>query len=99
MESISPPLISTKPKDIELQEAKDFTINFNKDTFQVKIGKDTEKKYIIIKISKTSELVDVFYENKFNFDELVNLDKKFRAYDELEEIYSVFLFLRKKRLK
>ena len=91
MEDIPPPLTTMKAKNLELLEAKDFTLNFNKDIFQVKIGKDIEKKYIIIKISKISELVDVFYENKFNFDELVKFDKTFRAYDELDEIYFILV--------
>ena len=78
-------------EESKLEDEKEFQLTKDKDIFEVKIGKEIEKKNIIIKASKISKIVDVFYENKFSFDELIKLDKTFRAYDELEEIFIVLI--------
>ena len=49
------------------------------------------KTNIIFQILKISELNDRIYENKFAFDDLLKQDKAFKAYDELNEIYEIFL--------
>ena len=78
-------------EESKLEDEKEFQLAKDKDIFEVKIGKEIEKKNIIIKASKISKIVDVFYENKFSFDELIKLDKTFKVYDELEEIFIVLI--------
>jgi hypothetical protein len=75
----------------EMQDSKEYKINSEKDTFQVKIGKNKLKNKIIFRALKTNELVENFYEHNFSFEEIVQLDKTFRAYDELDEIFLILL--------
>ena len=57
------------------------------------------KKKIIIHISKINELVDIFYENEFTFDDLLKLDKTFRICDELDEIFkNIITFFNEKKV-
>ena len=91
MEDIPQAITPKEEKDMKLIEEKEFQLNFNEDIFILKIGENMSKKNIIMKISNTTKLVDIFYEHYFDFDELVKLDKTFRLYDELEEIFSTLI--------
>jgi len=88
MEDIPQAITPKEEKDMKLIEEKEFQLNFNEDIFILKIGENMSKKNIIMKISNTTKLEDIFYEHYFDFDELVKLDRTFRSYDELEEIFS-----------
>ena len=88
MEDIPQAITPKEEKDMKLIEEKEFQLNFNEDIFILKIGENMSKKNIIMKISNTTKLEDIFYEHYFDFDELVKLDKTFRSCDELEEIFS-----------
>ena len=58
------------------------------------------KKKIIIHISKINELVDIFYENEFTFDDRLKLDKSLRICDELDEIVrNILTFFSEKNVK
>ena len=91
MENISEAITAKEGKELEMKDFKEFKLSSEKDTFQIKIGKNLSKNTIIFHALKLNELVENFYENGFTFDELVKLDKTFRAYDELEEIFLIFL--------
>jgi len=91
MEDIPQAMTPKEEKDMKLIEEKEFQLNFNEDIFILKIGENMSKKNIIMKISNTTKLVDIFYEHYFDFDELVKLDRTFRLYDELEEIFSTLI--------
>ena len=91
MENISEAITAKEGKELEMKDFKEFKLSSEKDTFQIKIGKNLSKNKIIFHALKLNELVENFYENGFTFDELVKLDKTFRAYDELEEIFLIFL--------
>ena len=82
------------PKEIKesvMKDSKDYKINSEKDLFQVKIGKNESNNKIIFRVLKLNEIIENFYEQGFSFDELVKLDKTFRAYDEFEEIFQIIL--------
>lgn len=36
-------------------------------------------------------MIAITYERMFSFNEIVNIDKTFRIYDELDEVYSVLI--------
>ena len=91
MEDIPQAITPKEEKDMKLIEEKEFQLNFNEDIFILKIGENMSKKNIIMKISNTTKLEDIFYEHYFDFDELVKLDRTFRLYDELEEIFSTLI--------
>ena len=82
------------PKEVKesvMKDSKDYKINSEKDLFEVKIGKNESNNKIIFRALKLNELIENFYEQGFSFDELVKLDRTFRAYDELEEIFQIIL--------
>ena len=91
MEDIPQAITPKEEKDMKLIEEKEFQLKFNEDIFILKIGENMSKKNIIMKISNTTKFEDIFYEHYFDFDELVKLDKTFRLYDELEEIFSTLI--------
>jgi len=91
MEDIPGAITAKEGKELAMKDFKEFKLNSEKDTFQIKIGKNESKNKIIFHALKLNELVQNFYENSFTFDELVQLDKTFRAYDELEEIFLIIL--------
>ena len=99
MENISEAITAKEGKELEMKDFKEFKLSSEKDTFQIKIGKNLSKNTIIFHALKLNELVENFYENGFTFDELVKLDKTFRAYDELEEIFLILqIFSKNKKL-
>ena len=92
--------IKLEEQQLNIIDEKEYKLNTIEDSFQIKIAKNGSKNKIIIKISKINKLTDFYYENIFNFDELLNLDKMFRAYDELEEIFGVLIsFFEEKKVK
>ena len=91
MEDIPGAITAREGKELKMKDFKDFKLSSEKDTFQIKVGKNESKNKIIFHALKLIELVENFYENSFTFDELVKLDKTFRAYDELEEIFLIIL--------
>jgi len=91
MENISEAMTLKEEKEMEIKDAKAYKLNVNKDVFELKIAKSRSKTNIIIQISKISELINSFYENAFTFEDLLKLDKTFRACDDLNEIYEIFL--------
>ena len=88
----APRVLTTKEgKELQLKEAKEFDIIIEKDTFHLKVAKIKDKNSIIIYATKINQLSDFFYESILSFDDFVKLDKIFRAYDELDEIFSIIV--------
>lgn len=83
MENIPEAITAKEGKDLEIKDSKQFELTLEKDKFQIEIGKINNKKNIIIKASTISGVTDIFFENLFNLEDLVKLDKTFRAYDEI----------------
>ncbi len=90
MDNIPEAITAKEGKEIELLEGKEYSINSEKDSFQVKIAKNKDQNKIFIKLSKLNELIDIFYETTLTLEEMMKLDKMFRAYDDLEELYESF---------
>jgi len=78
MECVPESITPKEEKKLKLVDAMEYKLDADKDIFQVKVGKNEKKNKIIIHISKINELVDIFYENEFTFDDLLKLDKTFR---------------------
>ena len=98
MENIPGAITAKEGKELELKNAKEYKLNFDKDIFQVNLAKNESENKIIIHSMKISGIVDIFYESEFTFDDLLKLDKTFRACDELDEFLKFWsIFLTKKK--
>ena len=75
---------------LEMVDTLDYELNGEKDIFQVKVVQN-EKNKIIVHISKTTEITDIFYENDFTFKDMLKLDKAFRIFDKLDDIFKNLL--------
>ena len=89
MEDIPEAITSKEAKILELKETKEFKLTYEKDLFQIKTAKIERSNKIMIQATKINELVDRFYSNDFTFEDFTKLDRIFRAYDKLEEIYEI----------
>ena len=99
MECVPESITPKEEKKLKLVDAMEYKLDADKDIFQVKVGKNEKKNKIIIHISKINELVDIFYENEFTFDDLLKLDKTFRICDELDEIFkNILVFFNEKKI-
>ena len=99
MECVPESITPKEEKKLKLVDAMEYKLDADKDIFQVKVGKNEKKNKIIIHISKINELVDIFYENEFTFDDLLKLDKTFRICDELDEIFkNIITFFNEKKV-
>ena len=99
MECVPESITPKEEKKLKLVDAMEYKLDADKDIFQVKVGKNEKKNKIIIHISKINELVDIFYENEFTFDDLLKLDKTFRICDELDEIFkNILTFFNEKKV-
>lgn len=85
------PSLKTKP-DFDLK--KEFQLSINKRNFLIQISKpfDTEKLYINPK--ELSSISIIYYEEYFSLEQLKNINKSFRYFDDIEEvvlnIYQIF---------
>ena len=75
MENIPGAITAKEGKELELKNAKEYKLNYDKDIFQVKLAKNESKNKIIIHKKKINGIVDFFYENEFTFDDLLKLDR------------------------
>ena len=91
MENIPGAITAKEGKELELKNSKEYKLNFDKDIFQVNLAKNESENKIIIHSMKISGIVDIFYESEFTFDDLLKLDKTFRACDELDEIFEILV--------
>ena len=49
----------------------------------------TDSKELIIKLNQTNIMANIFYTCKLNFEDFTKIDKLFRAYDTINEIYEI----------
>ena len=49
----------------------------------------TNSKELIIKMNQTNIMANIFYTCKLNFEDFTKIDKLFRAYDTINEIYEI----------
>ena len=91
MEDAKKALTAKEGIELDLKEHKEFKLFLNNDIFKLKIAKTNGKKEIIFQISKANQMIAIIYERMFSFNEIVNIDKTFRIYEEFEEIYSVLI--------
>ena len=97
MEDIPEAITAKEAKILELKETKEFKLTYEKDLFRIKTAKIERSNKIMIQATKINELVDRFYSNDFAFEDFTKLDRIFRAYDKLEEIYEIITTFKKKK--
>ena len=78
--------IETRESEPKFEKLTEYNLLKDKDTYQVQTGKNENQ--IIIKVSKVNELSDIFYQNIFTLEQFSKLDKSFRVYDEIKELYA-----------
>ena len=78
--------METKEKEPKFDKLEEYNLAKDKDVYKAQIGKNENK--IIIKISKENELSETFYQDIFTLDQFLKLDKSFRIYDEIKELYA-----------
>ena len=89
MEAAKPILTITNENTIlSIKEPKEFNLIHNQKDYIVLIGKSSNLEKIGIQIKESAFDQNFFYENFFNLEELHNINKYFRIFDNIDETIS-----------
>ena len=76
----------SKPENnITLLDKKEFKLSNEKVEYTVEIGKLSSTENLGIKLKENISSIKVYYSNVFNLEELRNIHKSFRAFDNINE--------------
>ena len=82
-------LTPSKPENnITLLDKKEFKLSNEKVEYIVEIGKISSTENLGIKLKENLTSTKVYYSNVFNLEELRNIHKSFRAFDNINEAVS-----------
>ena len=90
MEAPKPISLITQEQKLSFLDKKEFKISNKKVEYIVEIGKLSSSENLGIKLKENLTLVKVYYSNNFNLEELRNIHKSFRAFDNINEAVSNF---------
>ena len=91
MEAPKPISLITPAKqenNIKLLDKKEFKLSNEKVEYIVEIGKISSTENLGIKLKENISSIKVYYSNIFNLEELRNIHKSFRAFDNINEAVS-----------
>ena len=87
MEAAKPILTITNENTIlSIKEPKEFNLIHNQKDYIVLIGKSSKLEKLGIQLKESDFNLNFFYENFFNLEELKNINKYFRIYDNIDEV-------------
>ena len=90
MEAPKPISLITQEQKLSFLDKKEFKISNKKVEYIVEIGKLSSSENLGIKLKENLTSVKVYYSNNFNLEELRNIHKSFRAFDNINEAVSNF---------
>ena len=86
MEAAKPVLPTPKEKIFSIKEPKEFSFINDQKEFIVSVGKSSISEKLGIQLKESSFEQNFFYENFFSLDELKNISKYFRIFDNIDEV-------------
>ncbi len=92
METMEPltPTNYQQNTDVEIKNMKDFKIKIDEEDYIVKLGKLDNSKKIVLKIEEQIDLTNGSYKSEFSLNELKSINKLFRIFDSIDEVYILF---------
>ena len=88
MEAPKPISLITPENDISFIDKKEYKLSIEKAEYIVEIGKLSLSEKLGIKLKENSSQINVYYSNSFNLEELQNVHRSFRYFDNINEAVS-----------
>ena len=90
MEAPKPISLITPENDLSFIDKKEFKLLNEKIEYKVEIGKLSSSEKLVITLKENISPIKVYYSNIFNLEELRNIHKSFRAFDNINEAVTNF---------
>lgn len=88
MEAPKPISIVTPEDNLTFIDKKEFKLSNEKAEYLIEIGKLSPSEKLGIKLKENLSSIKVYYSNNFNLEELRNIHKSFRVFDNINEAVS-----------